>query len=302
VIGSDGTIRTIAGNGSADFAGDAGPAISASLDAPSGLAVDAAGNIWIADTGNNRLRKLTPGPIAVEQIQTPGVVNAASMLPGPVAPGEIVSIFGLGIGPITAAGGTLDASGVLATELAATKVLFNGILAPLFYAQDSQVNAQAPYEIAGAEMADVEVFFNGELRGKARVPVAPSAPGIFTLSAGTGMAVAFNENGALNSPVEPAHKASIVTLYATGVGLTRPAGADGKPATAPFPVPALPVTLMFGDYPAQILFAGEAPGYAGLLQINARVPGGFAPTGSVPVVVSIGNASSQPGVTIAVVE
>ena len=141
VIGPDGIIRTIAGNGTPDFSGDGGPARSASLNAPAGLAVDAAGNVWVADVGNNRVRKLTPGLIAVEENQPVSVVNAASMLPGPVAPGEIVSIFGVGIGPVTPAGGTLDALGALSTELAATKVLFNGTPAPLYYAQDRQINA-----------------------------------------------------------------------------------------------------------------------------------------------------------------
>ena len=300
VIGNNGKIRTIAGTGAADFSGDGGPAQSASFNSPAGLAVDSAGNIWVADTGNNRVRKLTPGPIAVEEIQPLSVVNAASMLPGPVAPGEMVSIFGLGIGPVTPAGGTLDASALLSTELAATRVLFNGTPVPLYYVQDSQINAQAPYEISGAATADVEVFFQGESRGKATVVVAASAPGIFTFSAGAGLAVALNQNGSLNSLIEPARQASIVTLYATGEGLTNPASSDGKPAAAPFPAPMLPVTLTVGGYPAQILFAGEAPGFAGLLQINARLPGGFAPTGTVPVVLSVGAASSQPGVTIAV--
>jgi sugar lactone lactonase YvrE len=104
MIAPDGTIHTIAGNGMADFADDAGPALSASLNAPAGLTIDDKGNIWIADTGNNRIRKLTPGPIAVEQIQALAIVNAASMQPGPVAPGEIVSIFGLGIGPVAPTG------------------------------------------------------------------------------------------------------------------------------------------------------------------------------------------------------
>jgi uncharacterized protein (TIGR03437 family) len=302
VIGPDGVIRTIAGNGTPDFSGDGGPARSASLNGPAGLAVDSAGNVWVADAGNNRVRKLTPGPIAVEEIRLLSVVNAASMLPGPVAPGEMVSIFGVGIGPVTPAGGSLDGFGLLATELAATKVLFNGTPAPLYYSQDRQINAQAPYEIAGAATTEIEVLFQGESRGKATVVVAASAPGIFTLSAGTGLAVALNQDGSLNSPSAPARQASVVTLYATGDGVTQPASFDGKPATAPFPVPVLPVTLTIGGYPAQILFAGEAPGYAGLLQINARLPGGFAPTGNVPVVLSVGTASSQPGVTIAVVE
>jgi uncharacterized protein (TIGR03437 family) len=224
------------------------------------------------------------------------------MLPGPVAPGEMVSIFGVGIGPVTPAGGALDALGLLSTELAATKVMFNGTPAPLYYAQDRQINAQAPYAITGVATTEVEVFFEGESRGKATLVVAASAPGIFTLSAGTGLVVALNQDGSLNFPSAPARQASVVTLYATGDGLTMPASLDGRPAIVPSPLPVLPVTLTVGGYPAQILFAGEAPGYAGLLQINARLPGGFAPTGNVPIVLTVGAASSQPGVTIAVVE
>ena len=299
MIGADGVIRSIAGNGMADFNGDGGPALSAALNTPMGLAVDAAGNVFICDFGNNRIRKLTP---AVASLQaTPfSLVNAGSMLAGPIAPGEIVSIFGRGIGPVTPAGGTLDASGVMVPEIAQTSVLFNGFPAALFYVQDSQINAQAPYEIAGRSTVDVEVFFQGQSRGRVTVPVAASAPAIFTVSAGTGLAIALNENGALNSPIDPAARGSIVTLYATGDGVEDPAARDGQPAAQPLPKPTLPVTLTVGGFPADILFAGAAPGFAGLLQINARVPTGLASTGNVPVVLRIGTASSQNGVTLAV--
>jgi len=99
---------------------------------------------------------------------------------------------------------------------------------------------------------------------------------------------------------------SVRTLADTGSsgfnGDGMPAASDGVTATAPFLVPVLPDILTAGGYPAQVLFAGEAPGYAGLLQIKARLPGGIAPKGNVPSVLSVGTASSQPGVTIAVVE
>ena len=299
-IGADGVIRTIAGNGTADFDGDGGLALSAALNSPTGLAVDGGGNIWIADTMNNRVRKLTPAPIAVEQTAPLAVANAASYLSGPVAPGEMVAIFGIGIGPVNGAGGALDASGSLVTELGQTKVLFDGAAAPLFYVQDSQVNAQAPYEIAAKSTVDVEVFFKGVSRGKVTVPVASSAPGLFTVIAGTGQVIAINRDGKLNSPVDPAARGSVVTLYATGEGLTNPVSQDGKLATAPYPKPVLGVTLTAGGYPADILFAGEAPGFAGLMQINARLPGVSALTGSVPLVLRVGTASSQTGVTITV--
>lgn len=300
VVGPDGSIRTIAGTGAADFDGDGGPALSAAINGPTGLVLDSAGNLWVADTGNNRIRELTVAPLASPVSQAPSVVNAASMLPGPVAPGEIVSIFGTGLGPVTAAGGSLDSTGILANQVAQTQVLFDGTPAPLFYVQDGQINAQTPYEIAGKATVDVEVFFQDISRGKATVPVAASAPGIFTILAGRGAAVAINQDGKLNSPDDPAPRGSIVTLYATGEGLTDPAGADGRPAAAPFPKPTLAVGLSVGGYPAEILFAGEAPGFAGLMQINARLPGGFAPTGDVPVILTIGAAASRNGVTISV--
>jgi uncharacterized protein (TIGR03437 family) len=300
VISSDGLIHTIAGNGMVDFNGDGGPALSAALNTPMGLAVDAAGILFISDFGNNRIRKLTPVLFVTEQATPLSVVSAGSMVAGPIAPGEIVSIFGLGIGPVTPAGGALDASGMMATEVAQTRVLFNGSAAALFYVQDSQINVQAPYEIAGRSTVDVEVFFQGELRGKVTIPVAASAPAIFTVSAGTGLAIALNENGTLNSPVDPAARGSIVTLYATGDGVEDPAAVDGKPAAWPLAKPTLPVTLTVGGDPAGILYAGAAPGFAGLLQINARVPSGLASTGNVPVVLRIGTASSQAGVTLAV--
>jgi uncharacterized protein (TIGR03437 family) len=300
MIGSDGMMRTIAGNGTADFDGDGGPALSAAFNTPVGLAVDAAGNVFISDFGNNRIRKLTPALVGSEETTPLSLVNAGSMLAGPIAPGEIVSIFGLGIGPVTPSGATMDASGMMATEVAETRVLFDGAAAPLYFAQDSQIIAQAPYEIAGKSTVDVEVFFQGQSRGKVTAPVAASAPAIFTISAGTGLAIALNENGTLTSPIEPAARGSIVTLYATGDGVENPAAIDGQPAADPLPKPVLPVTLTVGEYAADILYAGAAPEFAGLLQINARVPSGLTSTGNVPVVLRIGTASSQTGVTLAV--
>jgi uncharacterized protein (TIGR03437 family) len=92
----------------------------------------------------------------------------------------------------------------------------------------------------------------------------------------------------------------VVTFYATGEGITQPAGVDGKSPATSFPKPVLPVTLSVGDYPAQILFAGEASSFAGVMQIKARLPGNSTPAGLLPVLLRIGTASSQAGVTTAV--
>ena len=91
-----------------------------------------------------------------------------------------------------------------------------------------------------------------------------------------------------------------MVLYATGEGQTVPAGMDGTLAQAPSPEPLFPVSLTIGGFPADIVFAGSAPGFAGLLQVNAQVPMEVTPGSAVPVSLTIGNASSQPGITMAV--
>jgi uncharacterized protein (TIGR03437 family) len=113
--------------------------------------------------------------------------------------------------------------------------------------------------------------------------VVATAPGIFTTPNGTGPAAANNQDGSINSALNPAVRGSIISLYATGGGL--------NPSSA---------TVKIGGYTAQVLYAGPAPGFAGLMQINARVPAGFLPPGIQPVLLTIGNAVSQAGVTIAV--
>jgi hypothetical protein len=102
IVSPDDVIKTIAGTGNAGSSGDGGAAALAQLNSPAAVAVDEAGAIWIADTGNDRIRKLTPGAPPDPQILPLAVVNAASWLAGPVAPGEIVSIFssgGAALGP-----------------------------------------------------------------------------------------------------------------------------------------------------------------------------------------------------------
>ena len=116
---------------------------------------------------------------------------------------------------------------------------------------------------------------------------------------GTGNAVIVNQDGSINSDQNPAPRGSIVVLYATGEGQTNPAGVTGQPAQSPFPKPVLPVSLTIGGIAAGVLWAGEAPGFVGLLQINAQVPSGFVPPGDLPVVLTVGTYQSQAGVTIA---
>jgi uncharacterized protein (TIGR03437 family) len=305
VVTPDGNIATIAGTGIAAYSGDSGSALQVALNNPCGLAFDGSGNLLVADTGNNRVRMLSSTQVVV----TPPVsvnatfANAASLLPGSLSPGEIFTVFsqgGQGIGPAIALTGAFDASGLLATTLGTTQVLFDNTAAPLFYVQSNQINAQVPYEVAGQTSAQVQVIYNGATVMSVQVSLVAASPALFTVSSGTGQLVAVDEDGSLNSDQNPAQPGSIVVLYATGQGQTQPAGVTGQAAQVPYGTPQLPVLLTIAGVAADVIWAGSAPGLVGLLQINARIPGGFIPAGDLPVILTIGTYQSAAAVTIAV--
>ncbi len=229
------------------------------------------------------------------------VTNAASFQVGPVAPGEIVTIFGAGIGPANLAGAQLSSQGKLATTLGGTQVFFDGIPAPLVYVTAQAVSAIVPYEVAGQATTQIVVVRGGQSTQPASVPVAASAPAFFTAdSSGAGQVAAQNADGTLNGAQNGAPAGSIVALYATGEGQTNPGGVDGRIANAVVPQPSAPVTVQIGGLPAQILYAGAAPqAVSGLLQVNVRIPAGL-PTGPNSVVVKVGSNSSRPDATLTV--
>jgi uncharacterized protein (TIGR03437 family) len=288
----DGLIHTIAGQNSAGFSGDGGPAASAQISAPGGLLLDGAGDLYFADTGNNRVRCLVAQaapPAALVTLPPLSAVNAASLLPGPVAPGEIIVIFGAGLGPESGVAGTLDSSGLLANLLSGAEVRFDGVPAPMFYAQYGQLNVQVPYTVAGNAVTQVQTLYQGSPTGSLELVVAAAAPAVFP--------VVVNQDGSTNSQIDPTALGSILTFYATGEGLTNGPNISGQAAVAPYPSPLLAVTLTVAGFPAEILYAGSAPGAVGLMQVNARVPAGFIPTGAVTAELAVGSAVA-PDLTI----
>ena len=110
-----------------------------------------------------------------------------------------------------------------------------------------------------------------------------------------------NGDGQMNGPAHPAVAGNFLTVYATGEGATIPPGVDGKPGSAPLPVPVLPVTVFIDGREAFVEYAGGAPNIvAGVMQVNVRVPPGTIPGDAVPIALQVGEASSPAGVTIAV--
>ncbi|MFN7998739.1 MAG: hypothetical protein U0Q18_34265 [Bryobacteraceae bacterium] len=288
LVTPDGKIQSIAGTGEGTYNGDQGPARETGLNNPSGIAVDSQGNVFVSDTGNSRIRVLAPG-----QAENPppsariSITSAASFLPGAIAPGEIISIFGDAIGPATPVSSQFDGAGRLPTILGDTQVFFDTTPAPLFYAGSNQINAQVPYEVAGKISVQVQILYQGNPLAVLPVSIVESSPAFFTIPGGHSV-VAVNEDWTLNSSSNPAVRGSIVVLYATGEGQTNPVGATGQAIAASLPRPLLPVVVTIGGLPAPVLYAGGAPGFVGLLQVNVRVPSGFVPAGNLPVTLAVG--------------
>jgi uncharacterized protein (TIGR03437 family) len=223
------------------------------------------------------------------------VENGASFRPGPIAPGEIVTIKGENLGPATLATYRLTAAGTLDTSVAGTRVLFDGTPAPILHTSGAQVTVVVPYALAGRATARVVLEYQGATSQPVDVAVSEAAPGIFTLG-GTAQAAMVNQDLTINSAANPAPAGSIVSLYATGEGQTIPAGVEGTltPLDS-LPLPVLPVRVLIGGIEAQVTYSGAAPGQpAGLVQVNARVPESTAAAPNVTVVLIVGSSASEP--------
>jgi uncharacterized protein (TIGR03437 family) len=243
-----------------------------------------------------------PGPRVM-----PGcVVNAASYVGGGVAPGEIVTLFGSGLGPTELVQLQIIGGRRLSSRLGDTRVRFDGIPAPLLYVSDKQASAVVPYGIAGRTEVDIQIEHKGLLSEAVRIPVLPSRPGIFTLnSSGRGQAAILNEDGTINSPANPAARGSAITIFATGGGETDPRVRDGQIVRDSLPKTTLPVSVSVGlgtqARLAEILYAGGVRGsVAGLLQLNVRIPPDVWPTSdAVPLLLRIGSQWTAPQATVA---
>jgi uncharacterized protein (TIGR03437 family) len=276
----DGIITTVAGTGRATYSGDAGPAINAGLNFPRAVAADANGNVYVADTSNNVIRLLTSSAPA---ILANGVVNAGRFTPQ-VSPGALASIFGSNIASANA-----SASLPLPLTLGGVSVTVNGKAAPVLFVSPGQVNFQVPWETATGTAT--VVINNGRTSNSVTVTVLTAGPGLFTY--GSGRAVVQNSDFSLNASNNPAKVGSTIVAYLTGSGPVSPAVATGAISpTSPLAQVTSSNAASIGGASAQVAFAGLAPGFVGLLQVNIVVPASLA-TGDYPLIVSINNEPSN---------
>jgi uncharacterized protein (TIGR03437 family) len=233
------------------------------------------------------------------RLQPEGVLNAANLLSGPVAPGEIITLIGAGIGPASSHETVGSPS---STVLFGTNVLFDGTPAPLLHAEPNQINAIVPYGVFGQTTTELQVTSQGQAIVRLPLSVVTAVPAIFTLdSSGVGPGAILNQDSTVNSSSNPADKGSVISLFATGAGQTNPPSIDGQIAGAALPIPLLPVSVQIGGLDVQVLYAGAAPGIiAGVIQVNCVIPAD-APSGpAVPVVLYVGPTRTQAGVTLAI--
>jgi uncharacterized protein (TIGR03437 family) len=215
-------------------------------------------------------------------LQPQGVLNAASVMSGPLAPGELFTFLGSGIGSATGAD-------------TVTRVLFDGIPATLVFTSSNQIEGVVPYTIAGQTSTNIQISIGDRIVSNLSMPVTGVSPAVFTLDAsGAGQGAILNSDFGVNSPSNPATRGSVVSLFATGAGQT-------EPAIAGLAKPLQSVRVRIGGQEAEVLYAGSAPGLVtGVLQVNCRIPGGVDSGYAIPVVLSVGDVSSSATVTLAV--
>ncbi len=231
------------------------------------------------------------------------VVNAANSASGTIAPGEMVTIFGSGLGPVTGVGFSLDpATGMVDTTLAGTRVLFGEFAAPITYTSANQVNAIVPYEIAAQSSILMQVQYQGSESAGTKLQIASAAPGAFTFnSSGTGQVAAANQDGSYNGPMNPAPRGSYVTIYFTGGGQTDPPGVTGSISGPTLKWFTQSIAVTVGGVLATVTFDGAAPTLVdGVGQLNIQLANN-TPSGSTqPVVITVGDISSPSTATLAV--
>ncbi|HEY3841299.1 MAG TPA: IPT/TIG domain-containing protein [Bryobacteraceae bacterium] len=273
LVDPTGNIHTIAGNGLQGFLGDGGIATNASLNGPTDVKVDGQGNVYIADSLNSAIRKLTP----VATPPTPSITtitNAGSLVSGPVAPGERVILTGTGLGPHAT-------------------VMFDGTAAPVLSSSMTSTLVVVPNEVSGEATSQVTVTTAGVASAPFAVRVAASAPGVYTTSGdGTGQAIAYNNDGSPNS-LTPVLAGNDVGVLCTGSGLLSPSVATGVPIPATTPSPALAVSATLDGAPVPVSQAYAVPGAIGQFLVDVTVPYGNATENGASLQITVGNATTQ---------
>jgi uncharacterized protein (TIGR03437 family) len=229
--------------------------------------------------------------------------SAASLAIGSISPGELVTLFGNGLGPQQGVQPNVAPPNLYPTRMANVQVTFDGTPAPLLWVQDAQINLVAPWSLTPGRNTQVCVSYNEVNTNCLTLPVVQATPAVFMVDAR--YAAAQNQEGTYNSADNPAAPGSIVTVYATGLGPITPSQPDGSLIGLPLPtntltfgveaVYAIGESGSFVYLPFDVQYAGPAPTLvAGVSQINFRI----APYASYGAIYLHFGSTSSPGFSI----
>jgi len=230
-------------------------------------------------------------PIAVNVVASPiigAVTNAASFQAGPVAPGELLVLFGSNLGP-----GVLASTGSpLGLSLAGTSVLFDGSPGVMIYTSAQQLAVIAPVGLQGRASTQIQVQYQNKLSLPVNVRVVDASPAIFTVDQ-SGQGAVVNQKLTPNSASAPAAIGSVVSIFGTGGGQTNPATVDGVPSSGAAPL-LLAASVLVDGISAEVQYKGAAPGLAGVNQFNVKIPPGVRTGVPVPVLLTVGIVTAPP--------
>jgi uncharacterized protein (TIGR03437 family) len=234
-----------------------------------------------------------------------GVVNAASLKAGAIAPGGNILVYGTGLGPADPV--FAPAGQTLTTNLGGTQVLIGGTPAPIKAAYTSAVSVIAPVILTPGTTVNIQVVYGGNSSSVATAPVQATTPGLYsTGNLGTSDPATWNivkavdKNFKVIDADNPAAEGQVIIVYASGLGATNPIlGAAEVPPNSPL-YPTLGSTnASIGGVAAPVKFSGLAPGFPGVYQLNIQVPTGLA-DGLQPILIWNGGGVSQDNLSISV--
>ena len=218
-----------------------------------------------------------------------GAVNAASFAPpgNPASPGGFLTLFGARLAEAMTVAGGLP----FPTSLGGVQVLVNGTPAPLYFVSPGQISLLVPYATA-AGTARVVAVVNGVRAPETSIRVASTSPGVFSLGqSGYGPGAILKADYSVVSAANRARRGDVVQVYLTGLGAVTPAVNDGAAAGAsPLSLVPAVVNVYVGGVKARVDFKGLAPGFAGLYQLNVRIPDGAPGGANVPLAIETPDA------------
>lgn len=312
MISATGIISSLAGDGTKNFSGDGGPAVTAQLNLPEGVAVGPNGTVYVVDSGNRRVRALTPAVSAQLPSISPGGVVSASAFGefNAISPGDWIEIYGTNLASGTTTWASSNFTGNTApTSLNGTTVTIGNTSAFVEYANPGHVNVQVPSNVTTGSQQLIVTTGAG---ASAPYPVTVNAtePGLlapptFIIGKANYVAALFSDGatyvlppGAIAGvPSRRAHAGDIITLYGVGFGPVTPPISAGQIVQQSNAL-TTSMQVFFAGTSAAMSYAGLAPGAVGLYQFNITVPN-VAPSDTTPLTFTLGGVPGTQNLMIA---